>query len=107
MMTENDETGSIFADSFTPFSAGTNAYFGDDIVVKAKPPLKALDEHNAERVAAYELASAPRPNGIACPECGKELVDTDATVKSAPFLRVMPYVVTHCPACDYYGERVA
>ncbi len=46
----------------------------------------------------------PHPNGIACPECGKELWDTspDLTLTSHP-----PQKNVHCPECRYAGYRIA
>lgn len=68
--------------------------------------MKTLMEHNAERDQAWINMndSSPRPNGIACPECGKELMDSNpfVTLTSAP-----PQKNVHCPACGYVGYRRA
>lgn len=75
-------------------------------IVMAKKVLKSLDEHNAERHDYYRVADIknPVPNGIACPTCGKEMVDTNPYVilTSDP-----PQMNVRCPACGYTGYRVA
>lgn len=69
--------------------------------------MKSLDEFNAERREQHgnlEMARKPHPNGIACPDCGKELWD------SAPMMTLTsnpPQKNVHCPACNYHGYRVA
>ena len=64
--------------------------------------LISLGEHDRRRREAYEVAKSHR-NGIACPECGKEMIDTD------------PYIVlpTDPPQkrigceCGFSGYRLA
>jgi hypothetical protein len=68
--------------------------------------LKTLDEHNAEAWSAHQSwadMSKPQRNGIACPECGKELWDTNPTIilTSNP-----PKKNVHC-RCGYEGYRLA
>lgn len=65
--------------------------------------LLSLDEFNRKRLDLYEVRGGPRPNGIACPECGQELFDTDRreTLMSNP-----PKTRIHC-ACGYTGYRIA
>lgn len=70
-------------------------------------PLKTLDEFNRDKAADYQHKQRmrqPHANGIACPECGKELWDSDPTfiLSSNP-----PCALVHCPACDYHGHRLA
>ena len=64
--------------------------------------LKSLEEHNKERHILY--SDKPRKNGIACPECGSELEDSDphSTLASNP-----PQKNVNCTKCDYKGYRVA
>jgi hypothetical protein len=74
---------------------------------KETPKLKSLEEHNASRFKAYERMDSrglPKPNGIACPKCGTELIDSDpnTTLASNP-----PQKNTKCPSCDYIGYRIA
>lgn len=70
--------------------------------------MKTLAEHNKERTEAYDTArkkrQEPCANGIACPECGEELWDSNPmlTRSSSP-----PKKDVHCPKCDYRGYRVA
>jgi hypothetical protein len=43
--------------------------------------MKTLDEYNEEALAIFtELNTYPQPNGIACPKCGKEMLDMDCMV---------------------------
>lgn len=69
-------------------------------------PLKSLDIHNAQQAEAHWRANdpSPRPNGIACPQCGHELKDSRpiVTLTSNP-----PQKDVHCDACDYRGYRIA
>lgn len=41
-------------------------------------PLQSLDDHNRQR--QIELPKYPRPNGIACPKCGKEMHDRNGNI---------------------------
>lgn len=69
-------------------------------------PLKSLEEHNAERREYWKeyRRDAPVPNGIACPDCGKELFDSapSVTLTSNP-----PQKNIHCKYCSYRGYRRA
>lgn len=67
--------------------------------------LKSLEEHNRQILDYYaeqeELRRKGRANGIACPECGKELVDNiEITLMSNP-----PQKQIWCPNCNYKGTR--
>ncbi len=65
--------------------------------------LKPLEEHNKARLDAFwPDESGPRPNGIACPECGEELFDSNPyrCLASSP-----PQYATHCSNCGYLGSR--
>ena len=66
--------------------------------------LKSLEEFNAEKHATQLAAAAACPNGISCPECGKELWDTTPMLTLTTY---PPQVNIHCPACDYSGYRLA
>ena len=65
--------------------------------------LKSLGEHNAQR-RALSGPLAKQPNGIACPWCDKELLDSNpsVTLTSDP-----PQKNVECPACGYTGYRLA
>ena len=68
--------------------------------------LKPLDEHNSEAWSTQTgwFSNEPRPNGIACPKCGNELMDTNPmmTLTSHPAQKNV-----HCPKCGYTGYRIA
>ena len=70
--------------------------------------MKTLDEFNAGRRQRHayfnENQNKPRKNGIACPKCGEELVDTNpcVTLSSNP-----PQKNVGCVKCGYQGFRVA
>lgn len=68
--------------------------------------LKNLAEHNAQ---AFEIqhklyANNPVKNGIACPNCGNELLDSNPMIilTSNPAQKNI-----HCDKCDYVGYRIA
>jgi hypothetical protein len=67
--------------------------------------LKTLEKHNSERRPNYETLNNPKPNGISCPKCGSELLDTN----SAALMSNPPKRSIHCPnpSCDYIGNRIA
>ena len=66
--------------------------------------LQSLAENNAKAFSIqYELNSnKPIKNGIACPSCGNELLDSSpiVTLTSIPAQKN-----THCDKCDYVGYR--
>jgi len=66
--------------------------------------LKSLAEHNThmQNLQMWDSIVQSRPNGIACPECGKELLDTNPNF--ALLTSPVQYRV-HCSACDYMGTR--
>jgi len=63
-----------------------------------------LDEHNARRPRIMNQSNEPTPNGIACPDCGKELQDSNPmmVLASNP-----PQKAINCPSCGYHGFRLA
>ena len=70
--------------------------------------LKSLEQHEAERMEAHrvrlnKIASKQGDlNGIACPDCGEELMDkTPAMILSS----YPPQKNTVCSKCDYVGYR--
>ena len=67
--------------------------------------LKSLKEFNSERYKNHEsYSNIPRPNGIACPKCNLELLDSDPSTQLASN---PPQKNIHCPSCDYVGYRIA
>jgi len=66
--------------------------------------MKSLEKHNKEHRNSYSIINKPCPNGIECPKCKKELLDTEPIniLTSNP-----PQNHVHCPACGYSGYRIA
>lgn len=68
--------------------------------------METLEDYNRRRRQEqhYTDSSQPRPNGIACPQCGAEMLDSrpGETLTSNP-----PQKNVHCPKCGYAGYRVA
>ncbi len=68
--------------------------------------LKNLQTHNKQAaIIQHKLNdSSPILNGIACPKCGKELLDSNPmiTLTSDPAQKNV-----HCSKCDYVGYRIA
>jgi hypothetical protein len=68
--------------------------------------LKSLADHNSEKMNVnWDIYSnKPVPNGIACPICQKEMMD------SSPMMvltSIPPKKSVHCPSCDYKDYRIA
>lgn len=66
--------------------------------------LVSLEEANKRRLALIEWAQRPKPNGIRCPACGCELLDTNPSVV---YTSNPPLKDVACCSCDYKGQRVA
>ena len=68
--------------------------------------LTTLEGHNAVAWSThnYLYSGEPRPNGIACPKCGEEMMDSNPmiTLTSHPAQKNV-----HCPKCEYKGYRIA
>ena len=70
--------------------------------------LISLDQHNSTNSTFHwgMMNPKPIPNGIACPKCGEELLDTqpNVTLTSMP-----PQKNVGCSSkkCDYTGYRIA
>ena len=70
-----------------------------------KKPLKSLEQHNAERMQSIPRWGMNKEyNGIACPDCGEELYDSNpmVTLASLPAQKNI-----HCDNCNYSGYRIA
>jgi len=64
--------------------------------------MRTLEEHNDEVLDFVKrMTSYPKPNDIACPKCGEELMDTDNRVLTSN----PPQRNIHCPSCGYRGYR--
>ncbi len=68
--------------------------------------MMSYDKWQIERAVHHRRLTdpSPRPNGIACPMCGKELQDSTPllTMTSNP-----PQKAVDCPACGWSGQRIA
>jgi len=66
--------------------------------------MEHLDKFNRRRRQEIEeLNTWPRPNGLACPQCGAPLLDSDGAVLTS----YPPQKNVHCDKCRYRGYRVA
>lgn len=66
------------------------------------PELTPLEEHNRRKQIPLMGTRPSMPNGIACPNCGKELMD------SSPDYALLTHPIqyrVHCPHCDWSGTR--
>lgn len=70
--------------------------------------LKSLEEHNTTSSTFHwsMLGQKPILNGIACPKCGEELLDTKPNMT---FTSMPPKKSVSCSSeeCDYTGYRIA
>ena len=66
--------------------------------------METLDEYNRRKLnqRQYFNAASPHPNGIACPQCGAELWDSDACII---LLSDPPQRNVRCPSCMHVGYR--
>jgi hypothetical protein len=67
--------------------------------------LKSLNKHNSKAWynQVYMFSNKPKPNGISCPECGSELMDSN------PMITLTSYPAkknVHCN-CGYKAYRIA
>jgi len=68
--------------------------------------MKTLEDHNRERGEIHNEANSKKPvkNGIACPNCGDELLD------SSPMNLLLsnpPKKDVHCDSCGFKNYRIA
>jgi uncharacterized protein with PIN domain len=63
-----------------------------------------LQDFNARQAQIRHEEAGARPNGIACPDCNLELVDSQPmySLASSP-----PQKEIHCPSCGWKGYRLA
>ena len=69
--------------------------------------MKSLEEHNTQTGNLYWwqfYTNEPRPNGIACPNCAEQLVDSNPMMTLTSF---PPKKNINCIKCDYVGYRIA
>lgn len=71
-----------------------------------QPPahLKSLEAHNKQTLGIWgpTKLECKVKNGIACPNCGAELFDSNVFVKLSTH---PPQYRIHCESCDYQGMR--
>ena len=60
--------------------------------------LESLESHNAKFTSKF----VAKGNGIACPNCGKELYDSNPLIMLTSF--PAKYAI-HCKNCNYVGTR--
>ena len=63
--------------------------------------LKDFQKEQEERLWKYREVY-PKPNGIACPECGAELYDSDSVILTS----YPPKRNINCSECEYTGTRI-
>ena len=75
--------------------------------VKEKAGMPSLEDYNKAMREHFgdvqHSENKPRPNGIACPECGTELLDSHPMMQLASN---PPQKNVNCPKCEYAGYRV-
>ena len=64
--------------------------------------LVPLSEFNNKMLFMHSIVNDPLANGIACPQCGKELYDKNPNVT---LLTDPPRKSIICLGCDYTGYR--
>lgn len=64
--------------------------------------LTPLSEHQSARLRHHAAQEGSRPNGIACPRCANELLDSNSSVilTTNP-----PQKSIHCASCGWTGFR--
>ena len=66
-----------------------------------KRKLKSLENHNRDKLAANKARLRLQTNGIACPDCGEELVDSLPRVA----IKELRQYAVQCLKCEYHGFR--
>ena len=62
--------------------------------------LKSLTDHNKEKLVDIQAKKSLKGNDIACPDCGKELMDSGGGMD-----RVMMQYYVECNKCGFQGLR--
>lgn len=65
--------------------------------------MESLEEHNEKVQEFHRDISKPKQNGISCPVCGAELMDSNPCLT---LLSYPPQFATECSECDYTGTRL-
>jgi len=78
-----------------------------DLFLGRPRQLQSLAHWNRVRCEVHkrQRLREPRPNGLACPNCGAELDDVDPFIilDTGPF----PERKVRCRACQWWGSRLA
>ena len=69
---------------------------------KSDQLMQNLNQHNQQKLTKFQLNTQSRLNGISCPECQHELMDSNPSVCLASW---PPQYRVHCPNCGYIGCR--
>ncbi|MFA5031204.1 MAG: hypothetical protein WC495_06490, partial [Patescibacteria group bacterium] len=65
--------------------------------------LKTVEEYNEEMRKLYQQLEHPQKSGLACPQCGEELLkDTSLVYTSYP-----PQISVDCPKCKWHGTIIS
>jgi hypothetical protein len=106
--------GRITTETIQPGNQTTTAppikqLVGKPTIIKKKKnkKLKSLDKWNQEVRSRHAAALKPQLNGIACPTCGDELIDTNPGEYMSMWMSTTTNV--HCSDlnCGYRGVREA
>lgn len=67
--------------------------------------LQSLEDFNHAQYARWERQQAVSPNGIACPECGKECVESASHLSLVENSNGPAKWKMRCSACAWTGTR--
>lgn len=87
-------------DIYTGVNVGTLHVYKSHTKIKISSPLISLDDFNKKEREKYNKES--NLNGIACPKCGEELMDSSSSV----LLSHPPQKRVNCSKCDFVGTRI-
>lgn len=68
--------------------------------------LQALKSFNRLRQEEFNRVRSPCRNGIACPECGVELYDSNSSPVKFSY-EAPPKKKIYCANCDFWGHRLS
>lgn len=69
-------------------------------IIPQKSSLESIEEHNNKIFREFEAINSETPCGVACPECGAELLaDRSILLLSNP-----PQTPVRCPECGWRGN---
>ena len=65
--------------------------------------LISLEDYNKHKSESYNQSLKPVGNGIKCPKCEHELIDSNPDIQLMSF---PPQTYVHCSNCNFYGTRI-